>query len=206
MFDLTEEQDAIQRVRRGDTGGLTVLIKQYQVRAVRTAYAITQDRALAEDVTQTVFLNLFTALHSFDQRRPFAPWFYKSVVNAAVKAVKKGERTLSLNTVINAETGETFVELLPDLAALPIEQLESEEIRATIREALAKLTPDQRAVIVMRYYLDLETHEISEELHAPSATIRWRLHSALKRLRGLIAHSPDSDFAVHTSSRKRENL
>ena len=177
---------AMERLKGGDPSGLAALVKRYQERAVRAAYAITQDQLLAEDVVQNAFVTLFHGVQTFDNKRPFAPWFFKIVVNAAVKAAKHEQKTLSLNTVLNSETGETFAELLPDLAAMPIEQVENAEARLLILDALKQLTPEQRSVVVMRYYLDLETHEISAKLSSPPATIRWRLHSALKRLRGLL--------------------
>lgn len=177
---------AIERIRRGDPQGLAWLVRRYQERAVRTAYAITQDRHLAEDVVQTAFIQLFRTLHTFDLQRPFAPWFFRSVIHAAVKVTKQTQSTLSLNTVLDNETGDTFAELLPDMAAMPSEQVESKEMRRLIREALTRLSPEQRAVVVMRYYLDLDTRDISAELGSPPATIRWRLHSALKHLRGLL--------------------
>src|SRR5690349_20338710 len=114
---------AIERIRRSDPQGLAWLVRRYQERAVRTAYAITQDRQLAEDVVQTAFVQLFRTLHTFDLQRPFAPWFFRSVINAAVKATKRTQSILSLNTVLDDETGDTFAELLPDMAALPIEQV-----------------------------------------------------------------------------------
>lgn len=178
---------AIERILQGKADGLASLVDRYQERAVRAAYAITQNRQLAEDVVQTAFLRLFQTLHTFDRQRPFGPWFYRSVVNGAVKASRKDQRTVSLNTSLDSESGDTFAERLPDLAELPDEQVESEETKAQVREALAKLTPEQRAVIVMRYYLDLETSQISTQLDCPSATVRWRIHAALKRLRGMLA-------------------
>lgn len=178
---------AVERIIQGDPAGLAALVERYQARAVRAAYAITQDRSLAEDVVQTAFLQLFRTLHTFDLQRPFAPWFFRSVVNAAVKAAQQRQHMVSLDAVSDDGSHEAFAELLPDLAALPNEQAESEETKVAVRAALAKLTAQQRAVIVMRYYLDMETSEISTELECPPATVRWRLHAALKQLRGLLA-------------------
>lgn len=180
------DTEAVERIIRGDPVGLAALVQRYQARAVRAAYAITQDRAAAEDVVQTTFIQLFHTLRTFDLRRPFAPWFFKSVINAAVKVTRQSRVALSLNTVVNEGSGDTFAELLPDLAALPSEQVESAETRHMIQTALARLTPEQRAVVVMRYYLDLNATEISAQLDCPPATIRWRLRAALKRLRGLL--------------------
>ncbi len=180
------EKCAVERIKQGDSAGLAWLVQRYQERAVRAAYVITQDQHLAEDVVQNAFLQLFSTIRTFDTRRPFAPWFFRSVVNAAVKAVKQTQRTLSIHAVIDAASEEAFEDLLPDIAALPSEQVEMEEMKQQIWEALNRLTPEQRAVVVMRYYLDLETSQIANDLDCPPATIRWRLHTALKRLRGML--------------------
>ncbi|MFN8527165.1 MAG: RNA polymerase sigma factor [Anaerolineae bacterium] len=181
-----DDLQAVEQIKRGNPAALAWLVQRYQTQAVRAAYAITQDRQSAEDVVQNAFLQLFRTLQTFDSRRPFAPWFFKSVVNAALKTAKQMQRSLSIDTVLNDETGDTFADILPDLAAMPIEHVEGEELKQRVREALTKLTPEQRSVLVMRYYLDLETSEISAQLDCPPATIRWRMHHALKRLRGLL--------------------
>ena len=75
---------AILRLKWGDISGLDALVERYQVRALRTAYLITQDTALAQDVVQDAFLSTYRAIRGFDLRRPFAPWFMRSVVNSAI--------------------------------------------------------------------------------------------------------------------------
>ena len=68
-----EEQRAIQRLKRGDLGGLEVLVGHHQVRAVRTAYLIVRERALAEDVVQGAFVKAYEKINRFDETRPFGP-------------------------------------------------------------------------------------------------------------------------------------
>jgi len=84
---MLDEQEAIRRLKRGDIGGLEVLASRYQVKAVRTAYLITRDPALAEDVVQDCFVRVFHSIAGFDSARPFEPWFMRSVVNASVKSL-----------------------------------------------------------------------------------------------------------------------
>ena len=81
-----EEQKAIARLKRGDISGLEALVRKYQVQAVRAAYLIIRDRALAEDIVQAAFLRAYERIGQFDAGRPFGPWFLRSVVNDAVKA------------------------------------------------------------------------------------------------------------------------
>ena len=193
-----DEQTAISRLKQGDIGGLAVLVERYEVQAVRAAFLITHDRTTAEDVAQNAFLRAFQRIDQFDDSRPFAAWFMRSVVNAAIQAAGRSQQTVSLDREAgNAFDATTFAERLPDPRPGPADEVEMAELRATVWKALAQLSPEQRAVVVLRYYLDLSGTEIANELAVPPATIRWRLHAARKRLRGLLRGVPGRDAAQH---------
>ena len=87
-----DEKQAIQRLKNGDISGLEFLATCHQVKAVRTAYLITRDLGLAEDIVQDSFIQAFRAIRGFDPSRPFEPWFMRSVVNASVKVMQKSAR------------------------------------------------------------------------------------------------------------------
>ncbi len=174
-----EEREAIAQLKRGDVGGLEPLVRKYQVQAVRTAYLITRDRALAEDIVQAAFLRAYERIGQFDAGRPFGPWFLRSVTNDAVKSITRGKRQVSL------ETG-ALADLLADSNPGPAQVAEAADLRQTVWDALGKLPPAQRAAIVLRYYLGLSEAEMVEQLACPPGTVKWRLHAARKRLRRLL--------------------
>lgn len=176
-----DERRAIERLKQGDIGGLATLVRQYQTGAIQTAYLITHDLALAEDVVQDVFLQVYRSIHSFDASRPFEPWLKRSVVNAAVKACRAHEGEFSLENDPSV-SGITFEDLLPDPAPGPDDRLEAAEIEAAVEDALRRLPPEQRAAIVLRYYLDAGDDEIAAQLDCAPGTVRWRLHAARKQL------------------------
>jgi RNA polymerase sigma-70 factor (ECF subfamily) len=180
------EADAIARLKRGDIGGLEALVKQYYLPAVRTAYLISRDRVMADDIVQTAFLRLYERIHQFDSARLFAPWFLRCVVNDARMAGRAQERLVPLN--LNNEPGNsgTEIHLLPDLGMDLDQMLIAAETREAIWEALGKISTEQRAVIVLRYYLDLSEAEMSYELDCPPGTVKSRLHTARLRLRRLL--------------------
>lgn len=180
-----EEQEAIARLKRGDIGGLEALVRHYQVRAVRTAYLIIRDRALAEDIVQAAFLRAYERIGQFDSSRPFGPWFLPSVVNDAVKAAARRKGQVSLEAGSEGEEA-SLADLLADPGPGPGDLVEAAEIRQTVWAALGKLPPAQRAAIVLRYYLDLSEAEMADELACPPGTVKWRLHAARKRLRTLL--------------------
>jgi len=175
-----EEQQAIALLKRGDIGGLETLVRKYQVQAVRAAYLIVRDRALAEDIVQAAFLRAYERIGQFNTGRPFGPWFLRSVVNDAVKAAARRERQVPLDD----EAGETVS--LADPAPDPGELAEQAETRQAVWAALGELPPAQRAAVVLRYYLDLSEVELADELACPPGTVKWRLHAARERLRALL--------------------
>src|SRR5215813_12718673 len=129
------EAEAIARLQRGDLNGLELLMCKYQLKAIRTAYLITRDRAVAEDVVQTSFVQVFEHIHQFQSGRPFEPWFLRCVINQALKSVKSNSRLIQLP---EDESAAQFIALVQEL-----NPAESIEAKAAIRAALEKLTPDQ---------------------------------------------------------------
>ena len=180
-----EEQEAIARLKRGDVGGLEALVRQYQVRAVRTAYLITRDRALAEDIVQAAFLRAYERIGQFDAGRPFGPWFLRSVVNDAIKVTARRERQVPLEAGVEGEKA-SLTDFLADPGPGPADLVEAAETRQAVWATLGKLPPAQRAAIVQRYYLGLSEAEMANELACPPGTVKWRLHAARKRLRTLL--------------------
>ena len=174
-----DERGAIRRLKSGDPGGLERLVESHQVRAVRAAYLVCRDRPLAEDVVQNAFVKSYERIGTFDEGRPFGPWFMKIVVNDAIKAAARRERTTRYE-------GVSPDVLLEDPSAGPHELLEEAEEQRRVWAALAKLPPAQRAVIVQRYYLGMTEAEMAGSGKAPPGTIKWRLHAARKRLSGLL--------------------
>ena len=182
---VLDEQRAVRRLKQGDIGGLAVLVKRYQSQAIQAAYLVTHDLALAEDVVQDVFLQVYRYIGHFDQGRRFEPWFMRSVVNAAVKAARRQQSDLSLDAAALKNDGDdevSFADLLPDLAPGPDAALERAEIEEAVERALVLLPPEQRAAIVLRYYLDLTDDEIATHLNCAPGTVRWRLHTARRQL------------------------
>ncbi len=177
-----DEKQAIQRLKDGDIRGLEFLVQQHQVRAVRTAYLITQDLALAEDVVQDSFIQVFRSAHGFDAARPFAPWFMRSVVHAAEKCAQKASKKFS----VESEADESRLERLLGNAESAEAQTVSAEFEREVWDALLELSPRQRTAIVQRYFLDMSEKEMTESLEAPRGTIKWLLHAARRNLKSLL--------------------
>ena len=182
---MMDEHQAIQRLKQGDISGLEFLVARHQVKAVRTAYLITRDLGLAEDVVQDSFLQAFRSINGFDSTRLFEPWFMRSVVNASVKMMQRSAKQVE----VGDEADEShFAELAARVEPVE-EQVESIEVQNQIWDAMQKLSPRQRAVIVQRYFLEMSEKEMAEEAGSAVGTVKWMLNAARERLRGLIERS-----------------
>jgi RNA polymerase sigma-70 factor (ECF subfamily) len=182
---MPEEADAIQRLRRGDIAALEVLVKRYQVQAVRAAYLVVRDRQLAEDVVQSAFLKAFDRASSFDPERPFGPWFLKLVLNDAIKLAARQDRETHADPAIESRHSP---EPLPERAIADAETADE------IWTALGALTSAQRAAVVQRYYLGLSEAEIAAALGSPKSTVKARLHAARERLKSLLLRAAPNDL------------
>jgi RNA polymerase sigma-70 factor, ECF subfamily len=180
-----DEKEAILRIKQGDLSGLEELINRYQETAVRSAFLIVQQRMLAEEVTQNAFVKVVDKIQHFDDSRSFAPWFFRIVVNDAIKTARLQNK---MDTLAEEDDDVTISisKWLIDSNPLPEEQMLNKEDRAKLRNALEKLSVEQRAVVVMRYYLQLPELEMSNKLSQPLSTVKWWLRVARKRLRLLL--------------------
>ena len=141
---LPREREAILRCQEGDLAGLGVLFELHRLAVLRTAYGIVGSSHFAEDVTQQVFVELFTAIGGSILNGPLLPGCTGSSSTSALKELRRRDhRSLPLE---EAAADLPSLDPLPDLVA------EESEIRSSIWAAIQALSPKQRAAVVLRYY------------------------------------------------------
>ena len=155
----------------------------YQLQAVRTAYLITGERPIAEDVVMDAFLMAYDHIGQFDTRRSFFPWFYRIVVNNALMAIRKAHHAPAHN-----EQNDHALQHCRSPAPEPEDAVLRWEIQQALVAALDTLPPNQRAALVLRCYLGMDEAAIARTLGCPLGTVKWRLHAARRRLRGTFSN------------------
>lgn len=161
------ERAWIRGARRGSVEDLEHLFREHWPRAHRAAFLVTGDAAAAEDIAQEAFLSAIRTLHRFDRRRQFAPWLGRIVVNRAIDWT----RARAARREVDRD--------LPDQPA-PAELVGG--YSDDLLRALATLTPEHRAVVVLRYALEYTPGEIARALELPRGTVNSRLRRALDAL------------------------
>jgi RNA polymerase sigma-70 factor (ECF subfamily) len=161
----TSDRRLLQAVRRGSAEAAEALVARHWSRAHRIAYGILGDSHAAEDVAQEAMLAALEGIGRFDPYRPFAPWLHRVVSNRALDLLRSRRRRPE--TAID-------VELQAD---------ETTDGDGPLREALHALSPEQRAIVVLRHIGGYGPGEIARMLDLPRGTVGSRLRRALDQMR-----------------------
>jgi RNA polymerase sigma-70 factor, ECF subfamily len=163
-----DERAWIRGAQNGSTSAMAALFRHHWPRAYRAAYLVVHDSAAAEDIAQEAFLAAVRNLDRFDRRRPFGAWLHRIVVNRAIDWTR--------SRALRRETGAAPLDALA--AAERAGNRDAEPLAA----ALADLSPEHRAVIVLRHLLEYTPGEIAELLGLPRGTVNSRLRRGLDEL------------------------
>ena len=177
---LIDEQDLIVSAQRGDIQAYEQLVQQYEEIAFRVAYLITHDEHEAADAAQDAFLRAYRALGSFKRGQPLRPWLLRVVANTALNRIQAAQRRDRMNERYTRQ-------VLVENGNLSIEGLAvKHEQQQRLIAAVSQLSPDQQALISLRYFLELPEAEVAAALNIPRGTVKSRLHRTLAKLRAII--------------------
>ncbi len=167
------EVDLIRRCRAGDCEVFRLLIKRHSKVLFGTAYLMTRDHGLAEDVVQEALISAWRGLPSFRPGGSFRAWLIRILVNEVGKKRRRRrvqEAPLEEGIAVSGNPGETEDAVL------------QEEERQRLNRALRGLPKVQREAAVLRYYADLTVPEVAKALGCREGTVKSRLHRALHHL------------------------
>lgn len=170
-----DERAWVRGAQAGSASDFEALFRAHWPRAYRAAYLVVHDAAGAEDIAQEGFLAAVRALDRFDVARPFGPWLHRIVVNRAIDWA----RARALRREVGA--GEAIEQLAAEERGDPAAPLPEDVVAA-----LASLSPEHRAVIVLRYVLEYTPGEIARMLELPRGTVNSRLRRGLDALQGVV--------------------
>jgi RNA polymerase sigma-70 factor, ECF subfamily len=171
-----EERAWIRGAQTGSASALEALFREHWPRAHRAAYLVVQDGAAAEDIAQEAFLAAVRNLDRFDRRRPFGPWLHRIVVNRAIDWARA--------RALRRETAEQLFAGVEDDTEENVKV--GEPVPEDIAGGLRSLSPEHRAVIVLRYLLDYTPGEIADLLDLPRGTVNSRLRRGLDRMEEIL--------------------
>ncbi len=171
----------IEACQQGDRAAFQLLFETYKDKVFSIAvYSSGGDRALAEDVTQQIFLKLFTAIRQFRGDSEFTTWLYRLVVNACTDEARRRRRFLPW--------GETVVVSKSSEKKPQEKQYARTEIAEAVQAAIAELKPKFRLPILLKYVEGLSYEEIASVMGCSKGTVASRLNRGHSQLAKRLAH------------------
>jgi len=177
---LTDEK-LVFKTLQGDINAFEQIVERYKSSVFSVVYRMTGQVHEAEDISQEVFLTVYTKLYQFDQSKKFAPWIHRIAVNTCISAMRKTGRvpqTAFDETYIHPDSSDNQ----PDFGNPQI-MVERHELRKDIQIALQGLPEAYQLMLVMRYQLDLSNQEIAAALDVNKQKVEVTIHRARKALR-----------------------
>ena len=170
------ETAAIAACQKGDRDAFETIVRNYASRAAGVARSILRDAVGAEDASQEAFIRAYRAIHRFDLKERFYPWFYRILKNVCLTRLKK--RKIA-DFSLDAENAPPL-EADPDD---PADRVAKQELRATIFAAMDLLSDPHREIIYLAHFEQLSYNEIAGCLSIPNGTVMSRLWAARKALK-----------------------
>ncbi|MDD4802325.1 MAG: RNA polymerase sigma factor [Syntrophomonas sp.] len=180
---LTDEILTAQTLR-GEMSAFEELVNRYKKSVFAIIYRMTGQYQEAEDITQDVFITVYQKLYQFDSSKRFAPWIHRIAINTCISSMRKNNKAVLLNfdeTFTIANEADTY-----NYYGNPERALERKEVITEIKMALKELPDNYQSVLILRYQLDLNNHEIAETLGISKENVEVKVHRARKALRKII--------------------
>jgi RNA polymerase sigma-70 factor (ECF subfamily) len=183
VSNSAEDSGLIDDCLAGRSEAFAELIRKYQDRLYNTIYHIVGNAEDARDLVQDVFVQAYRSLEAFQGRSAFYTWIYRIGVNMAISHRRRRRVMVPLETGPRGLMFERAEE-----HSDPGGRLEQDDREREVREAIASLAPEYRAVIVMKDIDGQKYEAIAQVLDCPIGTVRSRLHRARLELRQRLKH------------------
>jgi RNA polymerase sigma-70 factor (ECF subfamily) len=181
MKPLDDEGSAIERCKSGDREAFGLIVQKYMKPAyyVALGYVGTPDDAL--DISQDAFVNAFRHIKRFDSSKKFFPWFYSILKNLCMNHLTRVRRRKEDSMdAMEEEEGQVRI---PVQTISPEASAVRRDLERKIGQALHRLRPKEREIIILQHFQDYSYQEIADLLEIPIGTVMSRLYSARRSLR-----------------------
>jgi RNA polymerase sigma-70 factor (ECF subfamily) len=183
------ELDLVKRCQAGETEAFDELVTRYRTRIFGMIYNMVHNEQDAWDLAQDSFVKAWKSIKRFRGKSSFYTWMYRIVMNVTIDWLRKKQikgAGTEFDDAVQLKEIDPAARTAPKSEELPYERMERGEVRTQINNAIAQLTPEHRAVILMKETEGMQYHEIAEALGCSIGTVMSRLFYARKRLQSLL--------------------
>jgi len=183
------ELELVRQCQTGSAEAFDELVTRYRTRVFAMIYNMVHNEQDAWDLAQDSFVKAWRSIKRFRGRSSFYTWIYRIVMNVTIDWLRKKQikgAGLEFDEAIQLTQIDPASRTAPKADPLPHARMERSEIRARIDEAIKQLSPDHRAVILMKEIEEMQYHEIAETLGCSIGTVMSRLFYARRKLQSLL--------------------
>jgi RNA polymerase sigma-70 factor (ECF subfamily) len=177
----SDEKQLIRECLAGRTEAFGELVIRYQDRLYNALCGILNSPDDARDVAQDAFVQAFQQLKTFRGQSAFYSWLFRIALNAAASQRRRTRRKVTSIDTAREQVGSDPPDRHP--AAAPSHAMETDERRAAVQNALARLPAEFRVPLVLKEIDGMKYHEIAAVIGCPVGTVRSRIHRARTELR-----------------------
>jgi RNA polymerase sigma-70 factor, ECF subfamily len=187
MADLSDEE-LCRKIAERDAAAFELMVDRHQGRAYRLAWSILGNEADARDVSQDAFIRLYESAGRFDGRSRFSTWFYRILVNLCIDHQRRNRwwRRMSPLAIPGGDDPDERAFDPPSGEVGPEGEAMLKQSINQLRPALAKLSPQQRAAVLLQTQEGFTSREIGEVLKCSENTARVHVHRGIAQLRKLL--------------------
>lgn len=172
------DEALIEWLVQGESDAFTELLSRYRDKVYQFArWSANSDELEAEDITQEVFLQVFRSARSYRGESKFRTWLYSLTRNVCRQHAAK-RKVRKLTSADFSYNEEEWLQEVPDSGPSPLAQVEGKERQRLLRQAVERLGPIHRSVLLLRDWETLSYEEIAAVLDIPVGTVRSRLFHA----------------------------
>lgn len=189
--DRANEAELVQRLQKGDLAAMEQLFNTYFDRLYSLVFhEVGRDHAVAEDVTQEIFLNVLTSIGKFRGQSKLYTWLCSIAHHKIADFYRRQERERKYRKRASS-AGDIEPEQIPDTGRPIPSMTESEETRHAVEQALLRLSLDYRQVLILKYVEEMSVQEISQIVHRSPKSVEGLLARARKALRAHLVTSSE---------------
>jgi RNA polymerase sigma-70 factor (ECF subfamily) len=189
-YSAQDDRALAAQAAQGRDGSFREILRRYERPVFSLVYRMVRDRALAEDLAQEAFIRAFNAIDSYDATYKFSSWLFKIANNHTIDYLRKRKLdTVSIHGSPSASSADEVSRTsitLESREESPETYVEARELGGLIEEAIGKLRPEYRAVILLRHVEGYAYEEIADSLDLPLGTVKTYLHRARNELKDLL--------------------
>jgi RNA polymerase sigma-70 factor (ECF subfamily) len=182
-----EEKEFVTRIKNGDDLAFEELVRKYQNYIFRLAFSMVKDEEDAKELTQEVFIKVYTSIRGFTGRASLSTWLYRITYNLCLDYLKKNKKKRLLTQSLDDKENVELLFIRADTHT-PEEALEAAEIRADIKEGLKTLPQEQQILVEFKDILGLSYEEILEITGLKAGTLKSRLFRGRMTLKNYLSH------------------